>query len=521
MFKYWWMFWGLIGGALSLGTINAAESGYNSANVKSVLPDIDAYIEKTMTEWKIPGVAIGIVVGDKLVYAKGYGVKELGSQDPVDADTVFQIGSTTKAFLATTEAMLIDDNKLGWNDRVIDYDSNFRLYDPWVTREFRIVDLLAQRSGLPGWALTNMILYGYSHDDVINTLRYVQPITSFRANFAYQNAFHLVLGRILARLEGKNIWGEVLQERIFNPLQMNSSSYTAQAMANSSNHSSGHRLEGGNTAISPLAIFPYNAGGSGNINSTVHDMSKWLRFQINGGVFEGKRLISAAALRQTYLPRILIEGALADMVSFSPEDVMSYALGWIIHSLPYGRIIEHAGATMGFNAYVAFDPDRQFGVVVLTNAVEPEHDRGIAIPVGKYIVDRLLARPKVDYAAQLLQKSSPTPDKPSAGTEKPLALKQYTGKYHSPALGTINIDMNQNGELNFVLGPHKLPVILKPWAGNIFIAKVIYPAYGTTQGSSGYDTAYLHFRMNTHGDIERFDWESPTAPGFPPFDRVK
>ena len=160
--------------------------------VQALVPDIEAYIASGMKGFDVPGLAIGIVVSGKLVYAKGFGVRSKSGGLPVDTRTMFQIGSTTKAFLAATEAIMVDRGKLRWNDRVVDLDPEFQLKDPWVTREFRVFDLLAQRSGLPPLVNDMLAMLDFNEAALIRSLRDVESVSSFRTTFAYTNITHLL-----------------------------------------------------------------------------------------------------------------------------------------------------------------------------------------------------------------------------------------------------------------------------------------------------------------------------------------
>ncbi len=188
----------------------AAESSTTDADtadrIQVLIPDLDAYITSGMKAFDVPGLAIGIVAGDKLVYAKGFGVRSKGGGQPVDARTIFQIGSTTKAFLATSLAIMVDRGKLNWNDRVVDLYPAFQLYDPWVTRDFRVFDLLAQRSSLPSLVNDTLAMLGFGEAALINSLRNVEPVSSFRTTFAYTNITHLLASRIVAQAAGVSEW---------------------------------------------------------------------------------------------------------------------------------------------------------------------------------------------------------------------------------------------------------------------------------------------------------------------------
>ncbi|MGE4338404.1 MAG: serine hydrolase domain-containing protein, partial [Pigmentiphaga sp.] len=350
----------VLGGTLACAPASS-HTPLRPSDVEALLPQIESTIQASMQAWEVPGLAVGIVADDQLVYAKGFGVREHGSTEAVDAETLFQIGSTTKAFLGVTEAILVDRGQLAWTDKVLDHYPEFRLADPWVTQQFEVADLLAQRSGLPPWALTSMMLYDYPRTDIIAGLRFVEPVSSFRSDFAYQNAVHLVAEKVIERVAGVESWESFFQSELLDPLGMSSSSYTDDIIEQP-NHSSGHRNDGEGIVIDPWMPFPYNAGGAGSLNSNVEDMSRWLRFQINQGEIDGKRILSPQVLSETHLPRIALTGFVRDVFQRSEQDQLSYATGWILHSTPQGRIIEHGGATTGFTSHVSFDPDRRVGV---------------------------------------------------------------------------------------------------------------------------------------------------------------
>ena len=181
----------------------AAEDNNAAMEQKALLivPALEDYIAANMKAFDVPGLAIGIVVGDKVVYSRGFGVRSKGGE-PVDTHTVFQIGSTSKAFLATTMAIAVDHGKLRWDEQVVDLDPGFQLKDPWVSQEFRVFDLLAQRSGLPPYANDTLVFLGFDAGAMIRSLRFVDPVSTFRSTFAYTNITHLVASRLVASVEG-------------------------------------------------------------------------------------------------------------------------------------------------------------------------------------------------------------------------------------------------------------------------------------------------------------------------------
>ena len=197
--------------------------------VKALIPEFEAYLASGMKGFDVPGLAMGIVAGDKLVYAKGFGVRRKAGGAPVDTRTVFQIGSNSKAFLTTTMAIMVDRGKLRWDDRVVDLDPEFQLKDPWVTREFRVFDLPAQRSGLPPDVNVMLTLLDFDEAALIRSLRHVEPVSSFRTTFSYTNITHLLAGRIVAKAARAADWNTILRQELLDPLGMKDSSYTAQS----------------------------------------------------------------------------------------------------------------------------------------------------------------------------------------------------------------------------------------------------------------------------------------------------
>ena len=245
--------------------VQAAEPSATDAamtsRIEAMIPKVEAYSTSGMEAFDVPGLAIGIVVGDKLVYAKGFGVRSKSGGQPVDTRTIFQIGSNTKAFLAMSIAIMVDRGKLKWDDRVVDLYPDFQMKDPWVTREFRVFDLLAQRSGLPGLVNDMLAMLGFDETALIRSLRTVDPISSFRTTFAYTNITHLLASRIVADAAGASGWNDVLQGDLLDPLGMKDSTWTVEAIEGAANHANGHRwtLEG--TVEVPFTpIFPYHFG---------------------------------------------------------------------------------------------------------------------------------------------------------------------------------------------------------------------------------------------------------------------
>jgi CubicO group peptidase (beta-lactamase class C family) len=430
--------------------------------IKALIPDLEAYIQNGMQAFDLPGLAIGVVTGDRLMYARGFGVRSRTSGAPVDSSTVFQIGSATKGFLATTIAILADRGKLKWDDRVVDLDPEFQLKDPWVTREFRVFDLLAQRSSLPPYANDMLGILGADEAAMIRSMRHVEPVSSFRTTFAYTNITHLEAGRIVAKLAGQPDWNAVLARELLEPLGMKDTSYSAEAIRAAANHAEGHRWTPAGTIAVPFYHFPYVFGGAGNINSNIEDTARWVRLQLANGTFEGRRIVSAENLAVTRTARVAV------------NDKVVYANGWLVTQTPNGNIVWHNGGTNSFGAMIAMSLDRDVGVIVLTN----EEQQNLADAVGMWALDRLLGNPVVDYAAAALKAAKArfaNLEKMFAKPANPRPFPPQTplaGNFVNASFGKATL--RRDGDtLVLALQDTGCEFTLEPWDGDVFAARVV------------------------------------------------
>ena len=430
---------------------------------KAILADLDAYARKGMKDWKVPGMAVAIVQGDEIVYAQAFGLKQVGTSDPVNTHTVFQIGSTTKAFSAALVAMQVDAGKVKWDDRVIDHLPDFRMQDPWVTREFRVVDLMAQRSGMPAYAGDAQALLGFPREHIIHSIRLIKPVSSFRSQFAYVNNLWLVAGQLAAKYEEKP-WEQCVIDRIFKPLGMSESSVDAESFRKAKNVTTTHVLRDGKVVAipndSPTIDWSYVYGPAGAINSNVLDMTRWLRLQMHDGAFEGKQLISPGSLRFMHSPKTATSAL---------DPMQYYCQGWIYReNCPY-PILWHNGGTLGCKTMVAFVPEAKIGIVVLSNLISelPES-------LAYRFFDRFFGNEPKDYSAEALKKRAEQQKKakgqapkPPASPAPPLPLEDYAGQYANEMYGTLPVAPQGDGLL-VTLGPRKVELTLKPFHRDTF-----------------------------------------------------
>ncbi len=455
---------------LFVGNIPPVESaGVNTERVSNILPQFHAYAEKTFNRSGVPGVAIAIVTGDTIPYIKCFGVKKSGSSDPVDAETVFQLASISKAFTATTLASLVGDGLLSWDDRVIDHFPDFRLYDPWVTDQMTIRDLMSHRSGLPehtGDVLQNG--FGYTRKDILYRLRYQKPVTGFRTTFGYQNYLITVAAETASRAMGEQ-WPDLISKRIFKPLGMTSASSRFDDFEKRQNRISTHTPVNGR--MTPHELFNDDAcSPAGGVSASINDMVKWTRMLLNGGEFEGKRIIAAEALEETRKPHT-IKGS-------STGEIACYGLGWFVTQAEGRMTVSHGGDfESGVSTIVSMVPSEKVGIIILTNAFQEGHILHAALTkvfyelyfTGKSETDWwpvIKEKFKKAIAGSILDPFEHLPKKPphkSSGLPK----SSYVGEYANSYYGTIKIT-SKGKDLNLYLGNKKVLRILTHWSGNIY-----------------------------------------------------
>lgn len=467
------------------------------SRIRALAPELEDYVTGGMAAFDVLGTAVGIVAGDRLIYGKGFGARRKGGE-PVGARTVFQIGSTTKAIGAAVIALAVDRGKLKWNDRVVDLYPSFALKDPWVTREFRVYDLLAQRSGLPPYANDQLFALGFDADWMMHSLRFVDPTTSFRSAFTYTNITHLIAGRIVAKALGADDWPVVATREIVELLGMRDTSFTAEAIEQAADHALGHRwTPQGSVEIQFTPLFPYAAGPAGDVNSTVEDCARWLRLQLGNGEFAGRRLVSAENLALTRTPKVSISESTA------------YAMGWVVIDTPNGRAVWHNGGTSGFGAHIGFLPHKGVGAVILTNL----ENNGFPDAVGLWLYDKLLGNPETDHRkAPLAHAKDEAAKKAALYRPRPAAqpappAESLVGDYHSNTLGPATLAVEDNGLL-LALKQTGARLRLTPFDGALFTAALVsegsFAAVAAAQGGEPY--SFAAFDSDAEGHLSRLRW---------------
>lgn len=460
---------------------------------------IDILCRDTLSRWKAPGLAVLVVHRDEVVYLRGHGVRELGKKAPVTPDTVFPLASLTKAFAAATLALLVDDGKAGWDDPVRKHLPAFRLFDPLADREVRLRDLLCHRIGL---ARHDLLWYraGWPLEETVKRLAYLEPASSFRSRYEYNNLGYIAAGQAIARAAGTS-WEQLLRKRLLDPLGMKNAVLTRSAALALADHAMPHRL---GSAGNPQGIAWYDddrqVRASGSLKASARDLAGWLRLHLNGGTLAGKRLVSATTLAEMHTPQVVapIDAELAKMSGTTQQ---SYGLGWRILDYRGRGVLEHGGANDGFRAYITLVPREKLGLVVLANLEETGMVHGLAYR----LLDHLLRLEEKDWHTFFLDKRARTlqarAERKKAllatrkkGTKPSRALASYAGRYHDAAYGDAVVTL-QEGRLVLVLGGHRAG--LEHFHFDTFVVKL---EKGPT--STRLEDELVRFELNGDGEVQ-------------------
>jgi CubicO group peptidase (beta-lactamase class C family) len=424
----------------------------------SALPaDLDSYVASSMKTFDVPGMAVAIVKDGKVLLAKGYGVRKLGDPTAVDEFTMFAVGSNTKAFTTAALATLVDEGKLAWDDPVYQRLPGFVMYDPYVSHEMTIRDLLTHRSGM-GLGEGDLLFWPhttYSRADVIYRLRFMKPQSSFRSHYAYDNLLYMTAGQIIPAVTGTS-WDDYVRQRIFAPLGLNHSNLSTTAYKNGDDYAYPHSRVDGKLQVIPFEDLD-NAGPAGAINSCAADMAKWVQLQLNHGKYVDRdgRLFTEQRSKemwsgQTILPIGENPPALAGLKTNFAE----YALGWGLRDYHGRKLVGHTGGVGGFVSRVMLVPEENLGVVVLTNA-----EQGGAFDAILYnVLDYYFHLPQTDWiaafktmkdqdekeAADIMKKAESGRD---ANSKPSLPLAKYAGTYNDAWYGPITIRLENGGLL--------------------------------------------------------------------------
>jgi CubicO group peptidase (beta-lactamase class C family) len=442
------------------------------AQVDTAPSKIDGVVESAMASTGVPGVAVGVVFHDQVVFAKGYGVRTVGQPGKVDTDTVFHLASMSKPVTSTAVAALVGKGVINWSDPVHSHAPNLVFSDPWVTDHVTFADLFSHRTGLPGSVGDSLELLGYTRDQILQRLRYV-PLNPFRATYGYTN-FGLTAGGDAAAKAAAVSFEDMMDQQLFQPAGMTSTSARyADFLARTDRATIHARIDGNWVAGPPRR--PDAQAPAGGISSNIADMATWVRLQLAGGQLDGHQIVAADALAATHTPQIPLSPQAA------PDTLGAlYGLGWILAVDHLGEVRwAHSGAfTNGAATSVALLPKEQLGVVALTNG----QPIGVAEAVVDGIIDDVVkGAPTQDWVkhwGEIFTAMYFTPDPslaaPPANPTPAQPSGAYVGSYANSFYGTVEVTEGAGG-LSLVEGPAKVTYPLTHFDGNTFIH---YPVVG-------------------------------------------
>lgn len=418
--------------------------GAKPADPKALLKGLSESIAGSMARWKVPGMAVAIIQDGQIVWAEGFGWRDVENKLKVTPKTLFAIGSTSKAFTAATVGILVDEGKIDWDKPVREYLPRFKLWDDFATARMTPRDLLCHRSGLPRH---DLMWYGspLSREEILNRLAYLEPNRDFRTVFQYQNLMFLSAGYLVEKVSGTT-WEDFTRRRILDPLGMTSTNFSVAAMRAADDHALpyGEKKD-------KIEVLPYRnidaVGPAGSINSNVIDMANWVRLNLDEGLFGGKPIISGSAMAQIHSPQMVVQDPAVLLLHGFPELFYpSYGMGWFLTSYRGHTLLHHGGNIDGFSALVSYMPRDKTGLVILTNL------NGTVLPyvVMFDIYDRLLrldkggwekrfkdVLDKMKAEAEKNQKEADKDRRPNTTPSHP--LEDYVGDYAHPAYGNLAV----------------------------------------------------------------------------------
>jgi CubicO group peptidase (beta-lactamase class C family) len=459
--------------------------GVSAQQLPSFITDsLDRYITGAMKQWELPGIAVGIIKDGKIVYAKGFGVREAGKNDAVDTASLFMIASCSKAFTGTALALLEQEKKLSLDQKVTTLLPDFRLYDSLATREVTVRDLLCHRIGLETFQ-GDLVHWdsNLSRAEIVAQLAKYPPQYGFRSHYGYSNAAFTAAGQCIAYATDGMSWESYVRARFFEPLGMRRTSTTHQAIVSDKNAARPHTRAGGKEIVVPYDHID-NLGPAASVNSSVNDLLKWVHMHLDSGRFNGTQVVPYSVLDETYSPQIFIDNL--NPKFFPTRHFSAYGLGWYLSDYGGRKVISHDGGAGGFLSNVTLVPEEKLGFVILTNS----DNNSLYKALYYQLLDAFLKQPYRNYNSIYLKRAANARTKEDAETElyrktiaaknkTPLPLTAFEGVYRESTYGRITIKaVNNNLELTMEHHPD-LKGKLEYLDGNSFHCTFSNPVFGT------------------------------------------
>lgn len=473
---------------------NIAKSQKSNINYKNLAQ----YIDNAVKDFKLTGLTISIIKDNEVVFSKGYGLRDANKQEPVSTASLFNIASCSKAFTAACLGMLVQEGKLKWDDKVIDYIPEFRLSDPYITKELNIKDILSHRSGLATfygdllWYETN-----YENDEIIRRMRYLPIKNDFRSEFGYQNNMYLIAGEIIKKITGKT-WAEFVNERIFKPLEMSDSRTSSKELTQEQNIAFPHL----NGKFQELYIQEPSPAGS--IYSSADDMSNWIKMLLNNGKWKDNMILTQKTLEELFASQTVLK--VSKSMKNNGIHFYSYGLGWFLFDYSGKKVVEHGGGMPGYISKVTLVPEEKLGIVILTNDMS-----NLCNALRYKILDEYLNNNQKDWAAEYLQykkaneetlekQKSERDAKRAKNTEPSLELAAYCGTYNDKMYGDAQIALNKNLFITLLPAKEKFCSKMEYWHHDTF--RIKFKDEFLPEG-------FVTFSFNAYGEITGFKIDLP------------
>jgi CubicO group peptidase (beta-lactamase class C family) len=488
--------------------------------------DIDVFAQHVLEAFETPGMSIAIVERGQPTVLRSYGVRRMGQPAQVDEDTLFAIGSTTKAFTSATLATLVDEGKLTWDTRVSDVLPGFKLQDAYASSEMTVRDLLVHRSGL-GLGAGDLLFYPPPSDrtraEIVHSLRYIKPASSFRSTFAYSNMMYLVAGEVIKAVGGAS-WEEAVRQRIFAPLQMTSST-TSSLLPAGANRAWPHSrittdMRGDGPVVALAAPVDIDiVGPSGSIQSSTADIARWLELQLGRGLDPrtNKRVFSEAQAREMWTPQMVVPVAPNPRgLELAQAAYKAYALGWSVSDYRGTQIVAHGGGVPGMVVLLAMVPSRDVAFAIFLNSEET-----FALSAMQYrLLDHYLGLPSPDWTSALVAArqarvasgrealaadAAAQKKLASSGTQGPaLPLDGYAGRYRDAWYGDATIERTATG---LKIRLEHTPALAGP------LEHVRFDTFVARWSDRSLEDAYVTFALDADGAIDRMTMKavSPLA----------
>ncbi len=462
---------------------------------------VETELQKLLSDWKAAGFAVAVVEKDKLVYAKGFGFRDYENKKPVTANTLFAIGSCTKAFTSSLLGILGKDGKISLDDKATDRLPGLKFYNDNMNNTISIRDMMTHRTGLPRHDYSWYLFKTSSRDSLLKRIRYQEPTKEIREKFQYNNFMFLTQGMIAETITGKS-WEENIREKIFTPLGMQTSNFSVTDLEKAADAAVGYYVKD-DSIIKKSDYFNLDAmGPAGSINSSVTEMANWAITWVNGGKFNGKEVLPASYIREAISAQMVSSSALPGKEN--PDlHFSSYGFGWFLSSYRGHYRVEHGGNIDGFSASTCFFPSDSIGIIVLTN----QNGSSVTSYARNILADRMLQLKHIDWSGNQLkeiakakekQKESPpvTNTDKVTGTKPAHPLTDYEGLYTHPGYGTIDVVVKNDTLIGYIAQDS---FYLRHYHYDVFEAKGYDLKEGIDTSAGGLRTT---FRTGADGKIE-------------------